>query len=285
MILGPFSLLTGTVADLDACLPAKNSLRRAGDESKMAVAAAADVLKQSGLAVSDRLGVYIGQQQGALEYCVKFIEASYKDGPRLASPMYFAESVANTTATHLSLTFGLKGVVQTFIGTRIAGLQAVMAAVEDIEDGRVDAGLAVVLSSPAQLTRDAYGSVYHPQRRRTSVAFPMTRGAAAFLVRRTGDGLVLERTALRSAGRKRGVEALRSLGPISGRVLGSWFTLDRGAPAAFAAAGLVPIRAAGVDEAFALDPFVQLLGDSQKGPRSLVVLSEEATAGLLSVRG
>ena len=45
MILGPFSVLTGDVPDLDARLPAKHSLRRAADEAKMAVAAAAEVLK------------------------------------------------------------------------------------------------------------------------------------------------------------------------------------------------------------------------------------------------
>ena len=45
MILGPFSLLTGEVPDLDARLPAKHSLRRASDEAKMAVAAAQEALR------------------------------------------------------------------------------------------------------------------------------------------------------------------------------------------------------------------------------------------------
>ena len=89
MILGSFSLLTGDVPDLEARLPAKHSLRRASDEAKMAVVAAAEALKGSGVPVSDRLGVYIGQHQGSLEFCVKFIEQSYREGPRLASPMYF----------------------------------------------------------------------------------------------------------------------------------------------------------------------------------------------------
>jgi hypothetical protein len=223
VILGPFAALTGDVPDLDARLPAKHSCRRAADESKMAVAAAAEVLK--GVAISDRLGVYIGQHQGSLELCAKFVEQSYKEGPRLASPMYFAESVANTTATHLSLSFGLKGVVQTFIGSRVAGLQAVISAREDLEDGAVDAGLVVVLSGPTRLTRDAYGAIYRPRGRGTSVDFPMLRGAVAFLVRREGDGPRLKDARVRCAGRKGAVDALRSLG-TSGPVLGSWFCLD-----------------------------------------------------------
>jgi hypothetical protein len=279
VILGPFSLLTGDVPDLDARLPAKHSLRRASDETKMAVAAAHEVLK--GVAISDRLGVYIGQHQGSLEFCVKFIEQSYKEGPRFASPAYFVESVANNTATHLSLTFGLKGVVQTFIGSRVAGIQAVMAAREDIEDGVVDAGLVVVVSSPTQMTRDAYGAVYHPHHRRNSHPFPMLRGAVAFLVRPKGDGLRLERAAIRSAGRGKAAQALRSLG-VTGPVLGSWFCLaEPAARAAFKSAGLEPARPADRAESFALDPFLQL--HAAKGPRTLAVLSEEGTAGLLSL--
>ena len=280
MILGPFSVLTGDVPDLDARLPAKHSLRRAADEGKMAVAAAAEVLK--GVAVSDRLGVYIGQHQGSLEFCAKFIDQSYKEGPRLASPAYFAESVANNTATHLSLTFGLKGVVQTFIGSRVAGIQAVTAAREDVEDGVVDAGLVVVVSGPTPLTRDAYGAVYQP-RRRMSQPFPMLRGAAAFLVRREGDGLRLDRAAVRAAGRGKGVEALRAL-DVSGPVLGSWFCLSAlSSRLAYSAAGLEPIRLEEPGEAFALDPFLQLFAERRSGPRTVVVLSEEGTAGLLAL--
>ncbi|HEX7901684.1 MAG TPA: hypothetical protein VF950_28250 [Planctomycetota bacterium] len=283
MILGPFSVLTGHVPDLDARLPAKHSLRRAADEAKMAVAVAAEVLK--GVPVSDRLGVYIGQHQGSLEFCAKFIDQSYKEGPRFASPAYFAESVANNTATHLSLTFGLKGVVQTFIGSRVAGIQAVMAAREDVEDGVVDAGLVVVISGPTLLTRDAYGAVYHPHRRRTSESFTMLRGAGACLVRREGAGPRLERAAVRSAGRGRAVDALRSLG-VSGPVLGSWFCLSGlSSRLAFSAAGLDPMRLEEPGEAFALDPFLQLLAERRAGPRTVVTLSEEGTAGVLSLIG
>lgn len=286
MILGSFRLLSGAVPDLDVRLPAKHSLRRASDEAKMAVVAAAESLKDAGVAVSDRLGVYIGQHQGSMEFCVKFMEQSYKEGPRLASPMYFAESVANTTATHLSLTFGLKGVVQTFIGSRVAGIQAVMAAAEDVEDGLVDAGLVVVMSSPASLTRDAYGAIYHPQQRRTSTGFPMLRGAVAFLLRREGPGLRLRRAEVRAFGRRRPVDALRSLAPGAGPLLGSWFSLAAlGARGAFAEAGLDPIRLEEPGEAFALDPFLQLLAERRAGPKSVVVLSEEGTAGLLAVDG
>src|SRR5207248_1680389 len=110
-------------ADLDARLPQPNSLRRASDAAKAAVAVAVETL--AGAAVTDRTGLYVGQQQVPLDYCQQFIDASYANGPRFASPMLFSESVANNAATHLSLTLGFKGAIQTFIGSRAAGISAV----------------------------------------------------------------------------------------------------------------------------------------------------------------
>jgi 3-oxoacyl-(acyl-carrier-protein) synthase len=89
------------------------------------------------VAVSDRVGLYVGLQQIALDYCSRFIQSSYREGPAMASPLFFAESVANNVATHASLTLGLKTLAQTFIGTRAAGIQAVIAAAEDVESGLV----------------------------------------------------------------------------------------------------------------------------------------------------
>src|SRR5207247_3373512 len=106
---------TGGFGDLDARLPAKNSLRRAGDASKVAVVVSTEALRSVGQEVSDRVGVYVGEQQVPLEYCAQFIDSSYRNGPRLASPMLFSESVANNAATHLSLTLGFTGPLQTFI--------------------------------------------------------------------------------------------------------------------------------------------------------------------------
>src|SRR5262245_30499102 len=116
LTLGPFRFLSfsGGIEDLaagrerpdalknmDARLPQPNSLRRAGEDTQAAVLAVVELLRHEGLTAMDRIGLYVGQQQISLDFCSRFIQASYREGPRMASPMFFAESVANNVATHL----------------------------------------------------------------------------------------------------------------------------------------------------------------------------------------
>lgn len=300
-VLGPFRVLTSAgglddlaagieppAADWEARLPKPNSLRRSGDEAKMAVIAAAEVLAEAGLKPDERTALYVGQQQGGFDFCAQFIEASVREGPRLASPMHFSESVANNAATHLSLTLGIRGSVQTFIGTRAASLQAVLAAREDLENGTADAGLVVVVGTSTPLTRDAYAAVLRPRSRRLrDPRPPYLRGAAAFLVRPSGAGLRLASAAVRCAGR--GSEA-RTLSALwrdvgGGRLLVSghrlkWEAVSR---AVREATGLDAGPPPSYGECFSLDPVLQLLLDARKGPglRTLACLSEEGTVGLL----
>ena len=48
------------LAKLDDRLPQPNSLRRAGEDTKSAVLAATELLRAEGIAVSDRIGLYVG---------------------------------------------------------------------------------------------------------------------------------------------------------------------------------------------------------------------------------
>lgn len=293
-VAGPFriALLDGSMGDLDARLPSPNSLRRASDESKVAVIAAADAIRGAGLPVTERTGLYVGQQQVSLDYCQKFVDQSYKDGPRMASPMLFADSVANSVATHLSLTLGFKGSAQTFIGTRAAGIQAALAAAEDLACGAVDQALVVVLGTGTDLTAAGYHAAYRPGARRPGPpAFPMTRGAAAFALRPEAAGLPrLLGGGLCCAGRdegrqRRAVEALAAGAPKGGREIASVFRLSR-------ERSLRILRMEGGDEkpeAFALDPFLRLAEDAARAPGSGLrvawVLGEEGTAGWLAFDG
>lgn len=293
------------LARLDERLPTPNSLRRASEDSKAAVLAASEALSRWHPGPRDRMGVYVGQQRGSLEYCTAFIDSTWRDGPRFASPLYFSESVANNAATHLSLTLGFTGTIATFIGTRSAGLQAVAAAAEDIDAGVTDAGLVVALSFPTPLTGVAYNAVYAPFRRGERVPeFRTLRGSMALLLKREpGAGAGLAFAGSRCAGRSHGrqVKALRSLWqeyrqahPGAVRVYPSTFCLATGP-------GLEAMREAlGADakflippetarpEAFALDPFLLLL-HSPNGAvppaRAALCLSEEGTAGLLALEG
>lgn len=286
------------LGDLEGRLPQPNSLRRAGEDTKAAVLAAADLLRAEGLPVSERLGLYVGQQQIALEYCSKFIQASYREGPRMASPMYFSESVANNVATHLSLTLGLRSLAQTFIGTRAAGIQAVIAAREDVESGLVDAGLVLVLGVATAVTRDAYQAVFHPFLRHHPPDVRFLRGAVAMLVRRDAPG----QPALAFAGVEcRGIrpegqaEAVRSLlGGLDARMPGGSRLLDSALVLCRERSLEIlhrvrPTFPCGADlaEGYALDPFARLLLDGVQHPgpggRAVICLGEEGTAGLLAL--
>jgi len=289
-----------SLKDLEARLPQPNSLRRASEDTKAAVVAATELLKAADLQVSESLGLYVGQQQISLEYCARFIETSYKEGPRMASPLMFSESVANNVATHLSLTLGLKGLAQTFIGTRATGIQAVMAACEDVAGGYVDAGLVVVLGVATSHTRDAYLSVYRPFQRRNREEMRFLRGAMAVLVRRDAPGQArLTFTGVRCCGRKQSpqIRAVGSLWREAGarmvdgtRVLASTLELarDRSLDLIARIGETVPIGVP-LGEGYALDPFVRLLLDSRMHPggegRAVLCLGEEGTAAMLALDG
>jgi hypothetical protein len=313
--LGPFHFLSfsGTLEDLAAGrnnpdalkglegrLPEPNSLRRAGDDTKAAVAAATELLRGTGTPVSEKVGLYVGQQQISLGYCSQFIETSYRSGPRMASPMMFSESVANNVATHASLTLGLKGMAQTFIGTRAAGIQAVMAAVEDVESGHVETGLVVVLGVATSHTRDAYLSVYRPYQRRNREEVPFLRGVVAMLVRREAAGQArLVYSGIRCCGRRPGpqINAVRTLWTeadarmVDGtRVLTSTLCLakNRSMGVISQVGETVPLRVP-LDEGYALDPFARLLLDSRMHPgvegRAVLCLGEEGMAAMLALNG
>lgn len=303
---GPFRVLTfegapspAAPADLDARLPRPNSLRRAGEGSKVAVHVASEVLREAGVEVGERTGVYVGQQQVALDYCVEFVDSSYRNGPRLASPMLFSESVANNAATHLSLTLKATGVVQTFIGSRAAGIQALQAAAEDLSAGGIDAGLVVVLSFSNGLTSDAFNSIFRPfARQRRPAPLRFRNGGVAVLLRRPAPE--------RPAGRRITFAGVRSCGPgLEAQVAalrGLWEDYRRRHPrprsllaSAFCLAHSrsrevlrralgdeAPALADPAGEAFALEPVLQLL-EGHAGPaRAVVCLGEDGSAGLLA---
>jgi hypothetical protein len=315
LALGPFRFLSfsgdleelaagkereGALQDLDARLPAGNSLRRTCDETKAAVVAAFELLRAEKLPVTSRLGLYVGQQQIALEYCSKFIETSYREGPRMASPMQFSESVANNAATHLSLTLGMTGLAQTFIGCRVAGIQAVQGAAEDVADGTVDAGLVVVLGTNSMLAREAYRAVNRPMQRRSPDEGRYLRGVVAVLVRREAPGQPrLVYAGVRCGGREPG-QQIRTVGSLwteaelrmkdGTRVVESTLNMAR-------SRSLGVIRRIGetaqvsvsLGESYALDPFAKLLLDSRmhagEEGRAVLCLGEEGTAGMLALDG
>lgn len=286
--------------DLDRRLPEPNSLRRAGEDTKMAVLAAVELLRAEQVSVTERLGLYVGQQQISLDYCSRFIQASYREGPRMASPMFFAESVANNVATHLSLTIGLKSLAQTFIGTRSAGIQAVIAAGEDVGSGLVETGLVVVLGVATSVSRDAYQAVFHPLRRQHPPETSFLRGAVAMLVRRDAPGhprIAYAGVRCSGPGPRAQLNVVGALWTEADvrmkdgtRVLDSTLSMNRQRSLGVIRriGPTVPFEG-GPGECYALDPFVRILVDGVRHPgsdgRAVICLGEEGTAGMLALDG
>jgi hypothetical protein len=61
-----------------------------------------------------------------------------RQGPALGNPLLFAEGVPNAAAAHVSMALGFTGPCQTLLGTRTAGLDAVLLARLGILAGRWD---------------------------------------------------------------------------------------------------------------------------------------------------
>lgn len=288
------------LADLESRLPRPNSLRRANDDAKAAVLAASELLRKEGVKGSEGLGVYVGQQHMTLETSAQFLDTSYREGPRMVSPVLFTESVVNNVATHLSLTLGLKGLAQSFIGTRAAGIQAVAAAAEDVETGVVEAALVVALGVGSTYSRDAYLSVYNPLRRQNRPDLRYLRGSAAMLIRREAPGQPrISYVGLRGAGRQPASQA----SAVASLWKDAAARLARGTRLLDSTLGLARTRsrelihrsvptlsgAPELRECFALDPFARLLLDSMEHPgaegRAVLCLGEEGTAALLALDG
>ncbi len=268
-VLGPpvFSTSDDGVDDLDALLPEANSLRRAGAVSKRAVIAGARAL---GSAPRGGVGLYVAQQHGPMDESAAFVASSWRGSPRLVSPAVFTEAVENIAATHLSLTLGLTGTVETFTGTRAAALQAVAAAAEDLGNGATREGLVVVLGLVTETTVAAYRAVLRGRGRMVPYV-----GAAAFTVRRDGPGaaLVAARVSCRGPRGRKAAVADVTAGLEAGRLAFSACSLDPTAPAD------------SEPEAFALDPVRRLSGISGEGRSAVIVLGEDGVVGTLAVEG
>ncbi len=286
--IGPVRLLTSAdpADDLDALLPSKNSLRRGSPTSKRAVIAAHDVLRTAG-EDRDRIGVYVAQQHGAVGECAEFIASSYRGAPRLVSPAAFTESVENIVATHVSLTLGLTGIIETFTGTRAAAMQAIMAASDDLLCREIDAALVVALGMGDKATKDAYGALYG--KRAGTVTY--LAGAAAFVMRRATSSprLVYAGACCFGPGRDDRIAAVRSLwqayrAQSAGLAPPAASVLSHEHAQAICdiriAIGADAVCGAGGDS-FALDPIVQLFASPER--RAVICLSEEGTAGLLAI--
>ena len=131
---------TGAVdgAELDALLHARR-LRRISDYVKLTLAATTLAYRDAGIDDPEAFGQecygLLGTTHGSTAYSERYYRQIVEHGVDSANPMLFAEGVPNAAAAHLSTGFAIKGLCQSVIGTRTAGLEAILLAAARIRAG------------------------------------------------------------------------------------------------------------------------------------------------------
>ena len=91
----------------------KKEIKKMGRFIHLAIAAADEAMKHSGLQVTpenaERIGVHIGSGVGGLEVIEREHSALLEGGPRKLSPFFIPAFIINLAAGHVSMRFGAKG--------------------------------------------------------------------------------------------------------------------------------------------------------------------------------
>jgi len=91
----------------------KKEIKKMGRFIHLAIAAADEAMKHSGLQVrpenAERIGVHIGSGVGGLEVIEREHSALLEGGPRKLSPFFIPAFIINLAAGHVSMRFGAKG--------------------------------------------------------------------------------------------------------------------------------------------------------------------------------
>lgn len=156
--------------------------RRLSPYVRMSLAATSAALQDAGVAADDaafgrRCAGLLGSTSGSGSYCIDYYRQIVAEGLLAANPMLFAEGVPNAAAAHLSMTFGLTGPCQTFVGTLTAGLDALRLAALRIGSGEWERAIVCVGEEHYPLTDAAW-------RHAGALADggPSTEGAVSFIL-------------------------------------------------------------------------------------------------------
>lgn len=114
--------------------------------SQQAVLASEIALRDAGLQVipeemAERMGIYLGTRNGALEKTGEFYGKVVINGPYRSNPLLFQETVFNSMAANISLRYKITGPSYVTPSGETGALSALDLAVLQLEAGRVQAAL------------------------------------------------------------------------------------------------------------------------------------------------
>lgn len=188
-------------AEVDAILSARRA-RRVSDYVKLTLAATSlayrDAAVEDTATFGEECSAVLGTTHGSTIFTERYYRQIVEEGIDAANPMLFAEGVPNAAAAHLATTFAIKGLCQTAIGTRTAGLEALLLAVTRIRTGVWERAIVATAEEHSPVVNEAYRHAGIRGGRRASG----DRADGGFATSCGAVTLILERE---SAARKRGV--------------------------------------------------------------------------------
>lgn len=132
----------------------KKEVKKMGRFIHLAMAAAYEAMKMSGLQVTPenatRVGVHIGSGVGGFDIIEREHEALLKGGPRKISPFFIPAAIVNLAAGHVSIRYGAKGPNEATATACTTSAHAIGDAYKIIQ--RCDADVMIAGGSEAAIT-------------------------------------------------------------------------------------------------------------------------------------
>ena len=280
--------------------------RRLSRQSRLAVAASIEAIKDSGLIITDqnrhRIGVVFGTAFGSTEQTDGFFVSLLNHGPQAAEPILFPDTVPNAPASHIAMYHGLKGPNSTFCQNHLSGECALAYGIALLKQDQADVVLVGGVDELSSILFHSLASVraLKPIQQRETLQpslFPTGKGFIA------GEGatcLVLEREGFIERTEKKSYGTVLSLALTSGVVAQAHYeaagrSMARGMTTALQEGnikmeevGIFGLAANGVDELenAELQALEQVFGNKWHSIPRLPIryfVGEFGGAGLLSV--
>lgn len=137
-------------------------IRRLSEYVKISLAATAMAVQHAGLSdamlAGGRMEAISGTTHGSANFSRDYYQQIVEQGLASANPLLFAEGVPNAGSAHLSMMLNLRGSCQTLVGSRTAGLDAVILAHDRIQTGQCEAVIVNAADEYSDLVNKAYES-------------------------------------------------------------------------------------------------------------------------------
>ena len=166
--------------------------------SEFALAAVSLALRHAGLDLAGedrtRVGIVMGTAFGCLATMGLFYAGVVEKGPRLAKPVLFPHTYANTSISLAAIEFGIKGMHAAMTSGAVASAEALLFALDLIRSGRADVVLAGGAEALSEIMFRGYcrAGWLAPQSGGPELACPFDRRANGMILGEGAGMLVVE---------------------------------------------------------------------------------------------